>query len=77
LYGIEPLDNVCEVYRQHKIAAQTVYRWRRQFGGLEVSEAKRLRTLERANAALKRLAGAPMLDNRMLQVVNLQYEALR
>lgn len=69
LHEAETLDNVREVCRQHNIAAQPLYRWRRQFGGMEVSEAKRLRTLERENAALKRLVGALTLDNRMLKDV--------
>jgi putative transposase len=69
LHEAETLDNVREVCRQHNIAQQTLYRWRRQFGGMEVSEAKRLRTLERENAALKRLVGELTLDNRMLKDV--------
>ena len=69
LHEAETLDNVREVCRQHNIAEQTLYRWRRQFGGMEVSEAKRLRTLERENAALKRLVGELTLDNRMLKDV--------
>ena len=69
LHEAETLDNVREVCRQHNIAEQTLYRWRRQFGGLEISEAKRLRTLERENAALKRLVGELTLDNRMLKDV--------
>jgi putative transposase len=69
LHEAETLDNVREVCRQHNIAEQTLYRWRRQLGGLEVSEAKRLRTLERENAALKRLVGELTLDNRMLKDV--------
>ena len=69
LHEAETLDNVREVCRQHNIAEQTLYRWRRQFGGMEVSEAKRLRTLERENAALKRLVCELTLDNRMLKVV--------
>ena len=63
------LGNVREVCRQHNIAEQTLYRWRRQFGGMDVSEAKRLRALERENAALKRLVGELTLDNRMLKDV--------
>lgn len=51
------------------MAKQTLYRWRRQFGGMEVADAKRLRTLERENAALKRLVGELTLDNRMLKDV--------
>ena len=69
LHEAETLDNVREVCRQYNIAEQTLYRWRRQFGGMEVAEAKRLRALERENAALKRLVGELTLDNRMLQDV--------
>jgi putative transposase len=65
----ETLDNVREVCRQHNITEQTLYRWRRQFGGMEVSEAKRLRTSERENVALKRLVGELILDNQMLKDV--------
>jgi putative transposase len=69
LHEAETLDNVREVCRQHNIAEQTLYRWRRHFEGMEVAEAKRLRALERENAALKRLVGELTLDNRMLQDV--------
>ena len=69
LHEAETLDNVREVCRQHNIAEQTLYRWRRQFGGMEIAEAKRLRALERENAALKRLVGERTLDNRMLKDV--------
>ena len=69
LHEAETLDNVREVCRQHNIAEQTLYRWRRQFGGMEVADAKRLRTLEHENAALKRLVGELTLDNRMLKDV--------
>jgi putative transposase len=67
LHEAEMLDSVREVCRQHNIAEQTLYRWRRQFGGMEVAEAKRLRALERENVALKRLVGELTLDNRMLK----------
>jgi len=69
LQEAETLGDVREVCRQHNIAEQTLYRWRRQFGGMDVSEAKRLRALERENAALKRLVGELTLDNRMLKDV--------
>lgn len=65
----EALGSVRDVCRQHNIAEQTLYRWRRQFGGMDVAEAKRLRALERENAELKRLVGDLMLDNRMLKDV--------
>jgi len=51
------------------MAEQTLYRWRRQFGGMEISDAKRLRALERENAALKRLVGELTRDNRTLKDV--------
>jgi putative transposase len=62
-------DEVREVCRQHNIAEQTLYRWRRQFGGMEVSDAERLRALQRKNAEVKRLMGELTLDNRMLKDV--------
>jgi len=69
LHDAEAAGNVRDVCRQHNIAEQTLYRWRRQFGGMEVSEAKRLRALPRENAELKRLVGELTLDNRMLKEV--------
>ena len=67
LHDAEASENVRDVCRQHNIAEQTWYRWRRQFGGMEISEAKRLRALQRENAELKRLVGELTLDNRMLK----------
>ena len=69
LHEAEPLDNVREVCRQHNVTKQTMYRGHRQFSGIEVADAKRLRTLERENAALKRLVGELTLDNWMVQEV--------
>ena len=69
LHEAEMLGNVRDVCRQHNIAEQTLYRWRRQFGGMEVADARRLRALERENAALKRFVGDLPLDHRMLQDV--------
>jgi putative transposase len=69
LHEADTLGNVREVCRQHNIAEQTLYRWRRQFGGMEVADAKRLRALERENAELKRLVGDLTLDNRLLKDV--------
>ena len=52
-----------EVCRRHGISAATLYAWKAKFGGLEVSAARRLRSLEEENAKLKRLLADAMLDN--------------
>jgi putative transposase len=65
----QAIGNVREVCRQHNIAEQTLFRWRRKFGGMELSEAKRLRELERENARLKNMVAELSLDNRMLRDV--------
>jgi putative transposase len=54
---------VAEVCRRHGISSATFYAWKAKFGGMEVSEAKRLRALEAENAKLKRLLADAMLDN--------------
>jgi putative transposase len=63
------VGNIRDVCRQHNITEQTFYRWRHKFGGMQVSDVKRLRALERENAALKRLVGELSLDNHMLRDV--------
>jgi putative transposase len=65
----EAIGNVREVCRQHNIAEQTLFRWRRKFGGMELSDAKRLRELERENLQLKNMVAELSLDNRMLRDV--------
>ncbi len=51
-----------ELCRKHGISDATFYNWRSKFGGMEVSEAKRLKQLEDENAKLKRLLAEQMLD---------------
>ena len=51
-----------ELCRQHGISDATFYNWRSKYGGLEVSEAKRLKSLEAENQKLKRLLAEQMLD---------------
>jgi putative transposase len=53
--------------RRHILQAATFYKWKAKFGGLEVSEAKRLRSLEEENAKLKKLLAEAMLDNAVLK----------
>jgi putative transposase len=48
-------STVLELCRKHGISEQTYYRWKRKYGGMSVSETKRLKKLEKENARLKRL----------------------
>jgi putative transposase len=52
-----------EVCRKHGISDATFYKWKAKYGGLEVSEAKRLRALQDENGRLKRMLADAMLDN--------------
>lgn len=61
--------SVKEIIRRHAIAEQTFYRWKSKFGGMEVSDARRLRELESENARLKKLLAETMLDNVALKDV--------
>ncbi len=56
-----------ELCRKHAISDATFYIWRKKYGGMEVPEVKRLKSLEEENARLKKLAEA-MLDKEALQV---------
>jgi putative transposase len=58
-----------DVCRKHGISSATFYRWKAKFGGLDVSDAKRLKALEDENAKLKKLLAETMLDNAMLKDV--------
>jgi putative transposase len=52
-----------DLARKHGVSEATLYNWKAKYGGLEVSEARRLRELESENAKLKRLLADAMLDN--------------
>ena len=54
--------SAAELCRRHGISDATFYKWRSRFGGMEVSDAKRLRALEEENGKLKRLLADAMLD---------------
>ena len=56
-----------EVCRKHGISAGTFYKWKAKYGGMDVSEARKLKTLETENARLKRLLADAMLDNVVLK----------
>ena len=59
-----------EVCRKHGVSGATFYKWKSKFGGMDVSDAKRLRSLEDENAKLKKLLAETMLDNAILKDVN-------
>jgi putative transposase len=59
--------STAEVCRRHGISSATFYKWKAKFGGLDVSDARRLKTLEAENAKLKRLLADTMLDNVVLK----------
>lgn len=56
-----------DLCRRHGISQNTFYRWKSKYGGLEVSEARRLKTLEDENLRLKRLVADLSLDNTVLK----------
>ena len=54
---------VAELCRKHGVSSPTFYKWKAKYGGLEVSEARKLKALEDENAKLKRMVAEAMLDN--------------
>jgi putative transposase len=58
---------VSELCRKHGVSDASIYKWKAKYGGLEVSEAKRLKALEDENGKLKKLLAEAMLDNAMLR----------
>ena len=65
--GGAPQPDVC---RKHGISPATVYKWHSKFGGMEISEARRLRDLEDEKRRLKALVADQALDIQMLKAVN-------
>ena len=59
-----------EVCRKHGVSPASFYKWKAKFGGLDVSDAKRLKALEDENGKLKRLLAEAMLDNAALKDIN-------
>lgn len=70
LKAAEASGNIRSACSEHNVSEQTFYRWRRKYGGMDVSEAKKLRELERENAELKRMVADQALDIRMLKELN-------
>ena len=61
---------VAELLRKHGIAQGTLYRWKAKYGGMEVSDARRLKGLEDENRRLKRLVADQALDIQILKEIN-------
>ena len=59
-----------DLARRHGVSEATIYNWKAKYGGLEVSEAKRLRSLEDENAKLKKLLAEAMLDIAVLKDIS-------
>lgn len=62
--------STADVCRRHGVSPATFYKWKSKFGGMDVSDAKRLKALEDENAKLKKLLAEAMLDNAILKDVN-------
>lgn len=60
-------QSTAEVCRRHGISQATFYGWKSKYGGLEVSEAKRLKALEEENRKLKKLLAEQVMDNATLK----------
>jgi putative transposase len=63
-------QKTADVCRRHGISEGTFYKWKSKFGGMDVSDAKRLKALETENVSLKKLLAETMLDNAMLKDIN-------
>jgi putative transposase len=66
----EELGNVRDVIRKHNVSEQSFYRWRQKYGGMQTSDVRRLKGLERENTELKKMVAEQALDIRMLKDVN-------
>jgi putative transposase len=64
--GSRPISEVC---RSHNMSEATFYAWRKKYGGMEANEARRLKTLEKENAELKKLLAETMLAKQALEAV--------
>jgi putative transposase len=63
-------QRTADVCRKHGISEGTFYKWKAKFGGMQVSDAKKLRSLEAENTQLKKLLAETMLDNAVLKDIN-------
>ena len=62
--GCEKKQNIC---RDHQVSEQSFYRWKREFGMLEISQARQLKELQRENARINRMLADEILGNELLK----------
>ena len=63
-------QKTADVCRRHGISEGTFYKWKSKFGGMDVSDAKRLKALKTENASLRKLLAETIFDNAMLKDIN-------
>ena len=61
---------VVDAAREHGVSPATIHRWKSKYGGMTLSELKRLKALEEENARLKRIVAQQALDNELLREIN-------
>jgi putative transposase len=61
--------SILDVCREHNLSEVSFHRWKKQFGQLEVNDARRLKELERENSELKKMLAESLLKNRVLEAV--------
>ena len=61
---------VVDVARRHGVSGATIHRWKSRYGGMSLSDLKRLKALEEENARLKRIVAQQALDNELLREIN-------
>ena len=61
---------VVDAARKHGVSPATIHRWKSKYGGMTLSELKRLKALEEENARLKRIVAQQALDNELLREIN-------
>ena len=69
LRAVDSGQAVMDVCREHNISEVSFHRWKRQYGQMEINEARRLKELERENSELKKMLAESLLKNRVLEMV--------
>ena len=61
--------SIADICREENLSVVSFHRWKKQFGQMEINEARRLKELERENRGLKKMLAEPLLKNRVLEAV--------